>query len=378
MVTDERMYYTRHVEPHIGQLPVKSVRSGDINRVLEQAVSLGLRRKSVQEIRSLLKRMFDMVWREEFIRENPVMRTCVPEIRETKKQRAILTDKEFYQFMESPKVDSEIKLLSIFSRTLGGMRASELIRWDWSMIITKSFPAVVIVRTKTNSHTDIIVPDEVIPYLLARWNSMGRPTSGSVFPVERGKRAGERRASRGVSFAKRLRGGFIKAGIFREKPIQIQHADGSVEFVPNPLDPLYFETDTTLPVDFHSWRRGFSTGLAGANVNAQHSMYLSSHTDLKVHLSYVMRTIAMMTIPKGALPPIPPVELSLRVTKGGEEPDQDTKTASFTLADEPGGTRSSGGEPAEQLDPPPEGGWEHVDRILKKMIQAGTLPVNIV
>jgi hypothetical protein len=42
-----------------------------------------------------------------------------------------------------------------------------------------------------------------------------------------------------------------------------QQARGT-KLAPNPRDPLYFETETTPPVDFHSFRRAFSTALAEA------------------------------------------------------------------------------------------------------------------
>ncbi len=40
-------------------------------------------------------------------------------------------------------------------------------------------------------------------------------------------------------------------------------------------EPLYFETETTLPVDFRSFRRAFSTGLAEAGVPVQQAMHLA-------------------------------------------------------------------------------------------------------
>jgi hypothetical protein len=74
---------------------------------------------------------------------------------------------------------------------------------------------------------------------------------------------------------------------------------------PNPSDPLFHETATTLPVDFHSFRRAFNTALAEAGVNVQHAMHLASHSDPKVHARYVMNTLAMRTIPSAALPRLP-------------------------------------------------------------------------
>jgi hypothetical protein len=72
----------------------------------------------------------------------------------------------------------------------------------------------------------------------------------------------------------------------------------------DPRDPRYFETATTRPVDFHSFR-AFNTALAEAGVNVQHAMHLASHSDAKVHARYVMSTKAMRTVPAAALPRLP-------------------------------------------------------------------------
>ena len=60
----------------------------------------------------------------------------------------------------------------------------------------------------------------------------------------------------------------------------------------------YYETASTLPVDFHSFRRAF----AEAGVNVEHAMHLTAHSDPRVHARYVMDTVAMRTIPEAALP----------------------------------------------------------------------------
>jgi hypothetical protein len=60
-------------------------------------------------------------------------------------------------------------------------------------------------------------------------------------------------------------------------------AEGT-QLAPNPGDPSYFETSTTLPVDFHSFRRPFNAALAAAG----HAMHLVDHSDPKVHPRYVM------------------------------------------------------------------------------------------
>jgi Phage integrase family len=86
------------------------------------------------------------------------------------------------------------------------------------------------------------------------------------------------------------------------------------QLAPNPRDPLYFETSTTLPVDFHSFRRAFNTALAGAGVNVQQAMHLAGHSDANTHMRYVMRAPAMRTIPPEALPVLPVAVASIVTT----------------------------------------------------------------
>jgi Phage integrase family len=107
---------------------------------------------------------------------------------------------------------------------------------------------------------------------------------------------------------------------------------------PNPGDPLYFETATTLPVDFHSFRRAFNTALAGAGVNVQQAMHLAGHTDAKTHMRYVMRAPAMRTIPRDALPRLPVKTLSI-VTAGDDSTELERQTAMISA-------RPAGLEPA--------------------------------
>ncbi|MBI1845348.1 MAG: 30S ribosomal protein S13, partial [Candidatus Rokubacteria bacterium] len=53
---------------------------------------------------------------------------------------------------------------------------------------------------------------------------------------------------------------------------------------------------TTLPIDFHSFRRAFASAIAEAGVNVQHAMHLTAHSDPKVHARYVMHTARMREI----------------------------------------------------------------------------------
>src|SRR5262245_46721903 len=78
-------------------------------------------------------------------------------------------------------------------------------------------------------------------------------------------------------------------------------------------DPLFSPTSISRPVDFHSFRRAFATALAKAGVNAQQAMHLASHSDAKVHATYVMRTTAMKQIPAAAVPQLDAATLGVLV-----------------------------------------------------------------
>ncbi len=223
--------------------------------------------------------MFATAWDAELIESNPVDRAKVPRMREgNKRQRMILTDDEFVRFMASDRADLQIKLMSLVSRTLGGMRTGDVIAWDWSMIDRAHFAECFIPREKTKTPDRLEVPAMVRPFLHAKWQAMGEPESGPVFPVERGQRAGEARKPRAQSFAGRLRRNLLAAGIVRMPPVEVRKTikvgqkrtpREVVQLAPNPRDPLYNDTTTTLRVDFHSFRRAFSTALAEADVNVQ-------------------------------------------------------------------------------------------------------------
>jgi integrase len=192
------------------------------------------------------------------------------------------------------------------------MRTGDLHRWDWTMIDQKHFAECTIPRAKTRTPQVLAIPAMLAPFLRAWWERAGTPESGPVFPVRTGKRAGE--AKRPLnSYAKRLGRELFRAGVVRLTPIEVPaiqrgwrrdlgKAPSGTKLAPHPSDPLYFDTGTTLAVDFHSFRRAFNTALAEAGVNVQHAMHLAAHSDPKTHMRYVMNTTAMRTIPEAALP----------------------------------------------------------------------------
>jgi integrase len=246
-------------------------------------------------------------WEEELIDENPVARVRVPRMAEVKRARMILTDDEIARYIASPNAKRvDMKVMSLASRTEGGMRTGDLTRWDWTMIDRDGFAECTIPRAKKGLPQQLEIPEVLRPFLRAWWEGHKSPNAGPVFPGLRGRHRGTARADRGTSFAGVLRRELLRAGIVRHD------CDGSCSRKDSPTpcpnfasDPLYNDTPTTQRVDFHSFRRAFNTALAEAGVNVQQAMHLAGHSDPKVHAMYVMSTRRMQQIPAAALPQLP-------------------------------------------------------------------------
>jgi integrase len=275
-------------------------------------------------------RMFDAAWREELVESNPVARVRLPDVRHLRKERMILRDNEFESFIAFRAVDLELRMASLVARCEGGMRTREVLTWDWSQIDRAHFAECIIMRAKGKAPQRLAVPPPVASTLRAWWQRASKPESGPVFPSRRGDNVGGFKSPRGYSFAERLRGALFVAEVWRMPPVEVAAASpgtrtdlgkraAGMKVAPNPRDPLYFETATTLPVDFHSFRRAFNTALAEAGVNMQKAMALAAHGDERTHMRYVMGTTAMRTIPAEALPSLPdelPVESSHHSANG--------------------------------------------------------------
>jgi hypothetical protein len=67
---------------------------------------------------------------------------------------------------------------------------------------------------------------------------------------------------------------------------------------------LFTDTDETLRVDFHSWRRAYSQALAEAGVNVQTATALAGHASLGAHQRYLASAGTMKSLPAAALPNI--------------------------------------------------------------------------
>ncbi len=341
MAPDERRNIERHVVPEIGHLPVCDVRPSHIRSILEgvaektyrrggAASERRYRRETVVKVRGAMHRMFRAAQEEDLLEYNPVTPVRTPKLREMRKERAILTDAEFATFIACERADLELRMLALVARCEGGMRTGDLHRWDWAQIDRVHFAECIIPRAKTETPQVLAVPPVLAPFIRAWWERAGKPEAGPVFPVRVGKRAGEAKRPEN-SYAKRLRRDLFRAGVYRMPPVEVpatkpgqrtdlKKAPEGTKLAPHPRDPLYHETATTLPVDFHSFRRAFNTALAEAGVNVQHAMHLAGHSDAKTHMRYVMQAPALRTIPAAALPRRLPKAASIVTARDDSNP----------------------------------------------------------
>jgi integrase len=327
----------RYVVPELGATPVDQVRPGDIRELLEAAGEAGLSKQSVQHLKNDLGGVFGALWRDEVINENPVARVKLPKgLRSDRRPRVILNDVEFARFAAWPGVPERLYLMALVSRSFGGMRTSDLHAWDWSHVDVERWLTAKVYRPKTDGddEDDVVlaeleVPEMVATPLEAWWTQKGKPRSGPVFPVAKGKRAGERQGKR--SHVRELRRCLWEAGVHRPLPgfddalkalhaaeqklsdLRAGKARGEVREgqrarlaaieAAQALDAIQAPTERSRPADFHSFRRAFNTALAAVGMNVQQAMALAGHRDARTHMRYVdLVQRGALPVPEAALP----------------------------------------------------------------------------
>jgi len=262
-----------YAEPAIGKLDYAAVRALHIREILEACAREGRSKQTVKHLRQDLLCIFDRLWRDELIKENPVLKTSVPKFAtEDARPRQILTDEEFAKFLMCEQVSLLLRTMALVSRTFGGLRTSDLHVWRWDHIDTASWSVAQVRRPKTKGMAFLEVP-ELLRFWLKRWHLENeKPTSGPVFPVGRGARAEEHRKHTG--YARQLRAALWEAGVRRAE--------------------LHDNGELSKRVDFHSFRRAYATAIADSGLNAQTAMRLAGHAKLETHLRYVsqLRTLA--------------------------------------------------------------------------------------
>lgn len=324
-----------YVFPFIGGKPPAEIRAADVLGLLKLARDGGKSRQTMIHIKGDVSAVLGALWRAEQLPENVCARVVVPEAlpivaERSTKERAVLEDEELLRYLAWQHPDEnfqeatlERQVMSVLARTFGGLRTGDEHALDWTMFDVAPTPGQPEggrfawgyaprrkSRRKGGKPQKLELPPITRPILQDWWERHGKPLSGPVFPVRRGERLGEHRegGSHADAFRRDLRRAF---GIDELREHVTKRKNGRKltrmrwEQI-RPLTPresiLLEETDSTLPVDFHSWRRAFNQALADANVNAQQAQALAGHASLAAHERYLRNSQRMRSIPDAALP----------------------------------------------------------------------------
>jgi len=338
----------RYVYPEIGPMLLREqrgknpdgtpyfvdlIRPAHLTALLETARDQGKSRQTLVHIRKDLSTIFGVLRREEVIRVNPVELVAVPELlpavaEASAKERAVLDDVELARYLAWQHPDEtfqmatlERQVMACVCRMFGGLRTGDLhaLRWEAFDVAEGALTWGWAPRKKTRRPQLLEVPEMLRPILRDWWERAGRPQAGLLFASRRGERAGEARIK--SSHAKAFRRDLMRAfGIEVPEVTTTVRSNGrpltktvwkracDAAGVELPLTArqreLFEETEYTLPVDFHSWRRAYSQALAEANVNEQQARGLTGHASLSAHTRYLANTAKMRALPAAALPQI--------------------------------------------------------------------------
>jgi integrase len=297
-IKDRVRILRKDVCKHLGTMLARTVTHKDVTAMLRHHADRGLSEASVNQVRIafgvVMKFLFDrdQLHSLEWLRKIKMPQNATVDTR----PRVILTDAEFSTFVTCEDVDLRLRVLAVVSRTLGGMRTSDLHAWTWQHVDTTTWREAFVPRPKTAKKTKDKRRPHELPELAARflklwWMASGRPTGDvPVFGLTREARLGsskkgERISYRGVSYAKRLRRALRRALGDKARP------------------EIFEDTEVTLAVDFHSFRRSYNTALASSGVNAQTAMSLAGHKSMETHMRYVLLA-ERMGVPDSALPSV--------------------------------------------------------------------------
>ncbi len=231
----------------------------------------------------------------------------------------VLNDDEIGRFFRRG-FDSELMMACLLSREFAGQRTSDLLGADWGDYDLVGWTARVR-RPKTDDQGSVkyrkrrkrrvtlmyervrLVIPEHVRAPLAAWREKQRdpktgelPTKGPLFPAQRGKNAGQRKSSRGNSWAERLREELWEEGIVRPLP-GYETAVGEER---RKFCALQVDTEHTRRAVFHSFRRASVTALIKAGVPVQLAMLITGHSHLPTHMGY-NATDEALAIPQASL-----------------------------------------------------------------------------
>jgi site-specific recombinase XerD len=314
----------RYALPLIGHMDALAIQPYDVNAVLDAVQRAGKSQQTVIHVKQQIANVFVQMRREGSRRDNPAADATLPTFNEVKKERAVLTDTELALYLAWAHPNEraqcavrERQTMACVARMFGGLRTGDLHALRWESLDTTAFEWGYAPRQKTRRPQLLGIPAMLRPFLRDWWERQGRPQSGVVFPArrpgKRGDRVGQQRI--GVSHAAAFR---------RDLQHTFRDADSkNIAGAPKPdsrrWQELFKETEYTLPVDFHSWRRAFVQALADADVNAQKASALAGHASLDAHARYLRNAGKLREIPAEALPDLDVFETPVVVP---EQPDE--------------------------------------------------------
>jgi integrase len=322
VVKDRRRRIQAFAIPVIGHIEVGALEPHHVYSVLrrmgeqEQATRQAYAADTVHHLRTDMSRILNELVLEGTLKSNVAREVELPDnVEVDDRPRIVLTDVEINEFRVKRGFERELDMMALFARDLGGHRTSDLHAADYSDFDTVGWKTCVVRRPKTDREGSrkgkrkgrrratrgyqrdrIDIPGSVLGPLKAWWTAAGCPSTGPVFPLRRGPKAGQRKTGKGISYAQALRDALWEACIYRPLP----GFEGAVGDARRQFCALQVDTDETRAVDFHSFRRAYVTALARSGLNHQTAMALSGHTDLATHQRYM--AAGVLTVPPAALP----------------------------------------------------------------------------
>jgi hypothetical protein len=313
-----------HAIPKIGHVAVGELRRHHVATTLDAMGERGLSAGAMLKMRSDISAVLAYLERKGVLSENVALGVELSEDAEDDtRERLTLTDEEYLRFWQARGFETELDMMVLFSRCLAAERTSDLHAHDWSGFDRESWATCLVRRPKTDMEQDSrgrtrrgrrqkaggrkrasrsyhLVTHAIDPFvrgpLEAYWRRMGQPASGPVFPYLRGPKAGERKAGRGISYAKAFRQAVWEAGLRRPLP-GYEQAIGKDK---RKFCALQVETDTTRPLDFHGHRAAAITALCQAGVSDLELGSTVGHSQPKTSAGYLRRRTVGM--PASALP----------------------------------------------------------------------------
>lgn len=216
---NDRIRYRLHIAPHIGPLSVAAVRSAHVRGVLDAIAAAGKSHATIVHVRRVMALIFDSLWRDEMIAENPVDRVKAPKGCVEKRERAVLTDSELARYLAWEHPNAQFRpgvlqrqTMACISRMFGGVCTGDLHALDWQALDIEEggFSFGWAPRKKTARPQLLEVPEMLRPILRDWWKRQGKPKAGLVFPALTGKEAGVGPKT-GVSHAEALRRDLLRA-----------------------------------------------------------------------------------------------------------------------------------------------------------------------